>query len=71
MAEGGLHHGPDSTLDNLRRDLKGIIAELGDKKSIDIYEPARVDPKMKIEDIAQNLATLKNEGLFKVDIVSS
>jgi hypothetical protein len=32
----GIHHGPDSSIENLRRDL-GIIREaLGDKKSIDV-----------------------------------
>ena len=29
-------------------------------------QPARVDPKMRIEDIMENLLTLKKEGLFKV-----
>lgn len=29
-------------------------------------QPARVDPKMRIEDIMENLLTLKKEGHFKV-----
>jgi len=43
-----------------------IHKALGDKKKVDIYEVARVDPSMTIEDIMNNLVTLKNEGHFSV-----
>lgn len=49
----------------MRRDLKSIQAALGNKKQVDLYEPARVDPNMRIEDIMSNLVTLQKEGLFK------
>lgn len=37
---------------------------LGDK-TIDVYSYARLPPGASKEEVAQNLATLKKEGLFK------
>ncbi|KAI5449260.1 hypothetical protein NCC49_005176 [Naganishia albida] len=63
MKGGKLMQGPDSSLENLREDLQRIKESLGEK-TIDLYEPARVDPKLSIEEAMNNLVTLKNEGLF-------
>lgn len=43
-----------------------IHKALGDKKKVDIYEVARVDPTMTIEEIMHNLVILKDEGHFSV-----
>jgi len=63
--EKGAHGGPSSSVENLRADLKRITEALGDKKKVDIYECARVDPSRTIEETIQNMVTLKNEGWFK------
>lgn len=53
-------------MENLRADLDRIHTALGPKKKVDIYEVARVDPTMTIEEIMKNLVELKEEGHFKV-----
>lgn len=64
-AKGGkIFSGIDASIENLREDMERIHKALGDKKKVDIYEVARVDPSMTIEDIMNNLVTLKNEGHF-------
>jgi hypothetical protein len=55
-------------MDNLRADLDRIHTALGPKKKVDIYEVARVDPTMTIEEIMKNLVELKEEGHFKVSL---
>ncbi|KAJ9112093.1 hypothetical protein QFC22_006393 [Naganishia vaughanmartiniae] len=64
MKGGKLMQGPDSSEDNLREDLERIREALGPHKKVDLYEPARVDPKLTIEETMNNLVTLKNEGYF-------
>ncbi|PWN39233.1 Aldo/keto reductase [Ceraceosorus guamensis] len=54
----------DAKEDNVRRDLIKIKEELGGDVP-DIYELARVDPHVSIEDQMKNLSKLKGEGLFK------
>lgn len=55
-------------MENLRADLDRIHTALGPKKKVDIYEVARVDPTMSIEEIMKNLVELKEEGHFKVSL---
>lgn len=55
-------------MENLRADLDRIHTALGPKKKVDIYEVARVDPTMTIEEIMKNLVELKEEGHFKVSL---
>lgn len=54
---------PDSSEENLRRELAELKSLLG-KKNIDIYGPARRDPKVSIETSTATLAKLCKEGLF-------
>ncbi|KAG7528636.1 hypothetical protein FFLO_06029 [Filobasidium floriforme] len=65
-AKGGkIFSGIDASMENLRADLDRIHTALGPKKKVDIYEVARVDPTMTIEEIMKNLVELKEEGHFK------
>ncbi|KAI3624609.1 hypothetical protein CBS14141_003037 [Malassezia furfur] len=54
---------PDSSEENLRRELTELKGLLG-KKKIDIYGPARRDPNVTIETSTASLAKLCKEGLF-------
>jgi pyridoxine 4-dehydrogenase len=44
--------------------VDNIQRALGTIKKLDLFEPARVDPKLPIEQIMQNLVTLLKEGKF-------
>lgn len=61
----GIHGGIDASLENLRLDLQKITGALGDRKKVDIYQCARVDPKFTIEEIMKSMLTLRDEGFFK------
>ncbi|KAE8265450.1 hypothetical protein A4X09_0g6639 [Tilletia walkeri] len=57
-----------ATVENLREDLQAIRRELGsDEGGIDVhvYEPARRDVNVSVEDTVKNLHTLQREGLFQ------
>ncbi|KAE8225194.1 hypothetical protein CF319_g2036 [Tilletia indica] len=59
---------PSATVENLREDLQAIRRELGsDEGGIDVhvYEPARRDVNVSVEDTVKNLHTLQREGLFQ------
>jgi len=50
--KGGLkldHSGPDGSPEGIKRSIDNCLKLLDGKKSIDIFEPARVDPKTPIE----------------------
>ena len=51
-------------LENLRKSVEKIQRALGPLKKIDLYEPARVDPKFSIEEQMASLVTLLREGEF-------
>ncbi|TEB33784.1 aldo/keto reductase [Coprinellus micaceus] len=55
---------PDCSLENLRKSVDKIQSALGPLKKIDLYEPARVDPKFSIEEQMATLVTLLKEGKF-------
>lgn len=57
--------GFSSSLDNLREDMERIEKHFGNQKKVDIYQPARVDPKLTIEESMENLVTLQKEGYFQ------
>jgi len=57
-------HRPDSSLDGLRRSIDNINAKLEHTKRVDIFEAARVDSSLKIEDIMTNFKRLAKEGKF-------
>ena len=50
--------------ENLRRSLDTVIAALRGTKRVDLFEMARVDPKVPLEEMMQTLVQLKNEGKF-------
>ncbi|KAI3617297.1 hypothetical protein CBS9595_003206 [Malassezia furfur] len=54
---------PDSSEENLRRELSELRQLLG-KKKIDIYGPARRDTKISVEASTATLAKLCKEGFF-------
>ena len=56
---------PDASPENLRRSVTTINAALGGKKKMDLFECARVDKRVPIEDVMRTLATLREEGHFK------
>ncbi|KAF9647598.1 Aldo/keto reductase [Thelephora ganbajun] len=62
LAEGGLS--PDSSPKNLRRSVDNIIKHLAGFKKLDLFESARVDPKVPIEDAVRTLAELVKEDKF-------
>ncbi|GAA5873226.1 hypothetical protein JCM1840_000001 [Sporobolomyces johnsonii] len=65
--KGGLNF-PDlsanGNLDFLRKDCENINAQLGERK-MDLYQMARVDKNVGIEQIMKNMLVLRDEGHFK------
>jgi len=55
----------DNSADSLRRSAEHCVKLLGGRKSIDIFQPARQDPKIPVEDVMRTLTKLKAEGLFQ------
>jgi len=55
---------PNSSPENLRRSVNTINEALGGAKRLDLFESARVDPKVPIEETIKNLKALIDEGLF-------
>ncbi|KAF8190412.1 NADP-dependent oxidoreductase domain-containing protein [Mycena galopus ATCC 62051] len=55
---------PDCSMENLRKSVLNIQSHLGPHKKLDLYQPARIDPKIPIEDIMKNLVVLLKEGHF-------
>ncbi|THH01241.1 hypothetical protein EW026_g1408 [Hermanssonia centrifuga] len=54
----------DSSPENLRRSVNTINAALRGKKRLDLFESARVDNKIPVEDAIRTLKGLIEEGLF-------
>lgn len=54
---------PDSSPENLRRSVTAINAALRGKKHLDLFECARVDHNVPIEDTIRSLKSLIDEGL--------
>jgi aryl-alcohol dehydrogenase-like predicted oxidoreductase len=55
---------PDASFQNLRRSVTAINDALGGAKRLDLFESARVDPNVLIEDAVTRLKALIDEGLF-------
>lgn len=55
---------PDSSIENLRRSVTAINDALGGAKRLDLFESARVDPNVPIEDAVTRMKSLVDEGLF-------
>ena len=60
MVPGSLR--PDGSERNVRRSVEECLKVLDGKKSIDMFECARVDPRVPIEDTMRVLDALKREG---------
>ena len=54
---------PDSSEENLRRELNELRKILG-QKTVDVFGPARRDTKLSMERVTATLAKLSKEGLF-------
>ncbi|KZT26310.1 aldo/keto reductase [Neolentinus lepideus HHB14362 ss-1] len=55
---------PDASLDNLRRSVDAINAALKGTKQLDLFEMARVDRKITVEEAVKNMIVLIKEGKF-------
>ncbi|KAJ7664289.1 aldo/keto reductase [Mycena rosella] len=63
--KGGMNaREPDSSLEYLRKSVTNIARALGPHKTMDLYEPARIDPGRSIEEAMANLVVLRDEGHF-------
>jgi pyridoxine 4-dehydrogenase len=65
--KGGLADGklaPDASPENLRRSVTAINEALDGAKRLDLFECARVDPNVSIEETVKSLKALIDEGLF-------
>ena len=63
--KGGLVKGkmrPDGSEKNVRRSVEDCLAVLDGKKTIDLFECARVDPNTPIEETIRALKALQDEG---------
>jgi pyridoxine 4-dehydrogenase len=56
--------GPDSSPESLRRSVTAINKALDGAKRLDLFECARVDPHVPIEETVKSLKGLIDEGLF-------
>ncbi|KZV90402.1 Aldo/keto reductase [Exidia glandulosa HHB12029] len=54
---------PDCSEEGIRRSVDNIIAKLRGKK-LDLFEPARIDKKVSVEDTMKTLVQLVKEGKF-------
>ncbi|KAG8986289.1 hypothetical protein FRB90_004104 [Tulasnella sp. 427] len=54
----------DASPQNLRRSVDAINAALGGTKKVDLFECARVDPKIPVEEVMRSLKELIAEGKF-------
>lgn len=63
--DGAIDFTPNASEENLRRSVTNINKVLGGKKKMDMFEMARVDQKIPIEDAMRNLLKLRDEGHFK------
>ncbi|KII90858.1 hypothetical protein PLICRDRAFT_137378 [Plicaturopsis crispa FD-325 SS-3] len=65
--KGGMKHKElqaDASPENLRRSVDAINAALRGTKRLDLFESARVDPKVPIEEAVKTLSALIKEGKF-------
>ncbi|KAJ6544725.1 aldo/keto reductase [Mycena sp. CBHHK59/15] len=65
--KGGINikdRAPDVAPDSLRRSIKNIQRALGTVKKVDLYQPARIDRNVPVEDMMRSLVALVQEGKF-------
>lgn len=64
MQGGAKGLAPDASPENLRRSIDNINSALRGTKKLDLFESARVDKNVPIEDAIKTLAALIKEGKF-------
>ncbi|OCH92310.1 aldo/keto reductase [Obba rivulosa] len=57
-------NGVDCSAESLRRNMDVVLRSLRGTKRVDLFQPARIDPKVGLEDIMQTLVQLHSEGKF-------
>ncbi|KAJ7652126.1 aldo/keto reductase [Mycena polygramma] len=63
--KGGIKdRAPANSEASLRQSVDNIQRALGTVKKLDLFEPARIDSKVPVEDMMKTLVTLVNEGKF-------
>ncbi|KAJ7159013.1 aldo/keto reductase [Mycena crocata] len=55
---------PDCSPESIRKSVDNIQKVLGPIKKMDLFEPARIDRNVPVEDMMQTLVTLVKEGKF-------
>ncbi|TFK54998.1 aldo/keto reductase [Heliocybe sulcata] len=55
---------PDASLENLRRSVDTVNAALKGTKKVDLFQMARVDKKIPVEEAIKNMTVLIKEGKF-------
>ncbi|KAG8907151.1 hypothetical protein FRB99_005259 [Tulasnella sp. 403] len=55
---------PDASPENIRRSVDTILKALDGKKKLDLFQCARIDPKVPVEDTMTTLLQLQSEGKF-------
>ncbi|KAJ7645830.1 aldo/keto reductase [Mycena rosella] len=55
---------PDNSPESIRKSVENSQRALGTVKKIDLFEPARIDRKVTIEEMMQTLVALVKEGKF-------
>ena len=64
MSGFGRRNFQGTSADNLRQDVDKILSSLRGTKRLDLYEPARIDPNVSVEDMMATLVQLRSEGKF-------
>ncbi|KAI9063462.1 aldo/keto reductase [Trametes sanguinea] len=54
----------DNAPENIRRSVESCVAALRGTKTIDVFQPARIEKAVPIEETMKTLVELKNEGKF-------
>ncbi|TFK29153.1 aldo/keto reductase [Coprinopsis marcescibilis] len=55
---------PHGSLEFLRNSVDNVLRALGPNKKLDLYQPARIDRSIPLEELIGNLVTLQKEGKF-------
>lgn len=55
---------PDDSPENIRASVEAVVKALDGTKKLDLFQPARMDGKVQVEDVVNTLKGLIEEGLF-------
>ncbi|KAJ1548941.1 Pyridoxine 4-dehydrogenase, partial [Cladochytrium tenue] len=65
VLEGGFPARPDGSPDAVRRSIRNVLALLEGTKAVDIFECARVDPSVPVEDTVAAIAEFVRSGAVR------